>query len=449
MSFSKYLEHNILDHVFKGSKYDVPTLHLALFSAAPDDTGSGGTEISGGGYSRQPIDFSAASGDPTATSNPNEVIYPAATTDWDKVVGVGIYDAHTGGNMLLHVPLTDSKKVFAGDLFSVPPEGFVISLDSGAPLYAISVNSAMVKGSHTDFPAFLKPSVIDGIGSLTQAQADSLRIYADVARTQELAREVVSPDEIHVKVPTLKKDTTIYLAFDGQKPDHPDNGTFGAQNVWTNGFAAVWHMESAGVKDSTANGNDKVAGTATEVSGPVGGALSFNGTSDNIEMGASNTLEPSPDFTISCWIDWKGPATTNRYKRVVGFGAFSDAGLIGFSMVRVQKGQFYFRIGSKNEASIGKLPPDSLTHFCGVRTSSSTIAYKNGDHQETQGPGNLVYGNRLFDIGSRSSEGGGVNQHWDGLVDEVRLSSVERSAGWIKTEYNNQNDPASFWVGSA
>lgn len=35
---------------------------------------------------------------------------------------------------------------------------------------------------------------------------------------------------------------------------------------------------------------------------------------------------------------------------------------------------------------------------------------------------------------------------WDGRIDEVRLSSVIRSAPWIETEYNNQFSPATFYV---
>jgi hypothetical protein len=35
------------------------------------------------------------------------------------------------------------------------------------------------------------------------------------------------------------------------------------------------------------------------------------------------------------------------------------------------------------------------------------------------------------------------------LLDEVRLSTVSRSSGWITTSYENQLDPASFAVVSA
>ncbi len=34
---------------------------------------------------------------------------------------------------------------------------------------------------------------------------------------------------------------------------------------------------------------------------------------------------------------------------------------------------------------------------------------------------------------------------FDGTIDEVRVSSVNRSAGWIATEYANQNSPSTFY----
>jgi hypothetical protein len=33
---------------------------------------------------------------------------------------------------------------------------------------------------------------------------------------------------------------------------------------------------------------------------------------------------------------------------------------------------------------------------------------------------------------------------WNGSLDEIRISSVPRSADWITTEYNNQSSPSTF-----
>ena len=39
--------------------------------------------------------------------------------------------------------------------------------------------------------------------------------------------------------------------------------------------------------------------------------------------------------------------------------------------------------------------------------------------------------------------------YYDGSMDEVRISKTCRSAEWISTQYNNQNDPLNFFsVGS-
>jgi hypothetical protein len=42
------------------------------------------------------------------------------------------------------------------------------------------------------------------------------------------------------------------------------------------------------------------------------------------------------------------------------------------------------------------------------------------------------------------------NEYYDGLLDEVRISTTVRSADWVATEYNNQSSPSTFYtVGAA
>ena len=49
MSFTNFLETEILDHVFAGAAYSAPGTHyLALYTAAPGETG-GGTEVTTSG----------------------------------------------------------------------------------------------------------------------------------------------------------------------------------------------------------------------------------------------------------------------------------------------------------------------------------------------------------------------------------------------------------------
>tara|TARA_R100000700_G_scaffold15917_1_gene22114 strand:+ start:2351 stop:2743 length:393 start_codon:yes stop_codon:yes gene_type:complete len=115
--FSDYLEDKVLDHVFGGNAFTAPsTLHVALYTVAPSDTG-GGTEVSGGAYARQTGTFTVSGTNPTTASNTAAIEYPTATADYGTVVAVGVLDASSGGNLLAYSTLDSSKVVSSGDVF--------------------------------------------------------------------------------------------------------------------------------------------------------------------------------------------------------------------------------------------------------------------------------------------------------------------------------------------
>jgi len=126
MSFTNFLETEILDHVFAGAAYTAPsTLYLGLFTSAPGETG-GGTELSGSAYVRKAIAFTT-SGD--TTSNNAAVEFPTATGSWGTVTHIGIFDASTSGNLMVYATLTASKTVASGDVFRVPSGDLDITLN--------------------------------------------------------------------------------------------------------------------------------------------------------------------------------------------------------------------------------------------------------------------------------------------------------------------------------
>ena len=116
-AFSDYLENKVLLHVFGGTAFTAPsTLHVALYTVAPSDTG-GGTEVSGGAYARQTGTFTVSGTNPTTASNTAAIEYPTATADYGTVVAVGVLDASSGGNLLAYSTLDSSKVVSSGDVF--------------------------------------------------------------------------------------------------------------------------------------------------------------------------------------------------------------------------------------------------------------------------------------------------------------------------------------------
>jgi hypothetical protein len=116
-SYTDYLESAVLGHVFCGTTYTAPaTKYLGLFTVSPTDAG-GGTELTGGGYSRVSVSFSLSAG---AAVNSADNTFPNATVDWGTVVSVGVFDAATGGNLMAWADIATARTVLAGDSFRVP-----------------------------------------------------------------------------------------------------------------------------------------------------------------------------------------------------------------------------------------------------------------------------------------------------------------------------------------
>lgn len=127
-SFTNFLENEILDHITGNGSYTAPTPYLALFTAAPTDTG-GGTEVSGGSYARVDVSSlfgAAASG---SVANDGEISFPTASASWGTVVAFAIFDASSDGNMLVWGDLTTSKAVGSGDTAKFAIGALVINLD--------------------------------------------------------------------------------------------------------------------------------------------------------------------------------------------------------------------------------------------------------------------------------------------------------------------------------
>lgn len=113
-----YLKNKLYDHVLKNTAYSSPTtVYLALFTSETGDDGSG-TEVSGTGYVRKAITMGSATDGVGANSA--AVDFGTAGASWGTITHCAIYDAESGGNMLMHDALTAPKTVGSGDAFEIP-----------------------------------------------------------------------------------------------------------------------------------------------------------------------------------------------------------------------------------------------------------------------------------------------------------------------------------------
>jgi hypothetical protein len=105
----------------------MPTqLYLALYTVAPG-VGDAGTEVSGGSYARQAVDFNAAALGSVFTTQTATIAFPDPTANWGQIVAWGLRDASSAGNLIYWDEPTIIRNVISGGQpYTVPVNQFVI-----------------------------------------------------------------------------------------------------------------------------------------------------------------------------------------------------------------------------------------------------------------------------------------------------------------------------------
>jgi len=115
---SDYLESQLGGHILGDSTFAKPfAIYCALFTTAPGEDGSGGVEVSGGGYARVQAGPGLtywSEGNAGVFLNAQLITFPVPTADWGTVSHVAIMDAATDGNYLIIVPLDTPTEVIGG-----------------------------------------------------------------------------------------------------------------------------------------------------------------------------------------------------------------------------------------------------------------------------------------------------------------------------------------------
>lgn len=348
--------------------------------------------------------------------------------------------------------------------------------DAGyANCHAITIDNTKVSGTGdlTDFPILIA-GTYDGTGGepdlrvtgsggdVTSSSGYDIEFSSDSAGNTKLAHQiekyVSTTGEIYawVKVPTLDgdADTTIYMWFGNS---NVTASTEQASSVWDSNFKYVEHFEEAAgtLTDSTSN-----AVTATALNTPTyratgissGYGVDLEESSDQTfyrtsspfyDMTTSNTTE----FTVEAWVKLES-SQANPGRTLIYQGA---------------KGNFQLRIDTstlrayvvQSDGSVKTCLSDSAfntgTWYYAVFTwkkNNYINLYRNGVVDDTPVATSDLY---LKDettasnsaIGSYYTSGAG--QKMDGVLDEIRISNVVRSADWIATTYETIANPSTFY----
>ena len=104
-------------NVLRNVRLDALSPYAGLFSVAPADDNSAGTELAGDGYARQAITFGAPAADAgnvRKIANTNNIQFGPALADWDEAVAFGVFDG-LEGDLLYWDTLPTPKTVATGD----------------------------------------------------------------------------------------------------------------------------------------------------------------------------------------------------------------------------------------------------------------------------------------------------------------------------------------------
>jgi len=300
----------------------------------------------------------------------------------------------------------------------------------------ITIDHTRVPVDLTDFPVLIDITDAD-LASKAQNDGDDIA-FADYYGTKldhELENFNYGTGELvaWVRIPNLSStsDTTIYIYYGS-----PLSGEQNASGVWDPNFLAVHHLsETAGTHyDSTSNDNDGTPYGSLDqnVTGQIDGADDFDGVDDDIELPQVFTSET--EFTVEAWFyaeagsELDAGYIVSQFQPNIGFllNVYHNTSLQlyvdGNNVGKAVSLNTWYYVAGTFDGSTAKLYLDA-----GVPTSFNTT---------------LTWPSIRTFVGDRADR----IRHWSGLIDEVRLSDVARSADWIRTCYNNQYDPSSFYT---
>lgn len=112
----------------QGTYVSPPTLYAALYTASPGQ-GNTGPEVSatgGSNYARQPIVWSAVTSN--QATNTTVISFPTAGTNWGTISFIALFDALTGGNLLVFGAATTSIPITVGTVFQINIGDLALSL---------------------------------------------------------------------------------------------------------------------------------------------------------------------------------------------------------------------------------------------------------------------------------------------------------------------------------
>jgi hypothetical protein len=315
----------------------------------------------------------------------------------------------------------------------------------------ITIDHTQVAADLEGFPVLLNVTDPSLIGKVKSGSNYTLKFTNAVGA--ELPYEVESYDDgtgaltVWVKLDSISsgEDTSFHIYYGTDATEATDNPTA----VWDANYMGVWHMNTSGstLLDSKGTYNGSIVGTPDAAAGAVGGALTFVGNQEYVDV--PNTVSTDGSFTVQCWVNL--PSAPTQYMEPVRKGNYASYRLItdtdgdvgtGYAgpggpwYTADTAGGGYYSIGSWQQMTgVYDAAGQTLKMYLNGQLVATGAAPNAPAHWDDGEPLNIGswYGTRVW-----------TYEPFVGTIDEVRFSDTNRSDAWIATEFNNQSAPSAF-----
>lgn len=253
----------------------------------------------------------------------------------------------------------------------------------------------------------------------------------------EIERYVAATGEIEawVLVPSLSSGGSIfYLCYGNSSIVSFQGGAAGA--AWDSSYVGVYHLPNGtvlSVADSTSHANAGANHSVTATTGQIDGGASLSGASQYISTPITSTFG---DFTACLWFN----TTANSFVQRLLDKTYNTGFWLGQVGSATQWGGGVLTTGPFTYVTLANM--SAWHHICNERAGTTQTITADSTNTATATTSNALMDSSAFQIGA--AVGGG--NAYQGSLDEVRISSVARSANWITTDYNNQSAPSTFEV---
>ncbi|RLD32896.1 MAG: hypothetical protein DRI73_06350, partial [Bacteroidetes bacterium] len=216
------------------------------------------------------------------------------------------------------------------------------------------------------------------------------------------------------------------------------------------GYSGVWHL-NGNLLDATTHGNNGTNAGSSGGPGLFANGRSFDGINDRVTVPDIDEVQGTVSF-------WFRPAVTFNSSTLTSqtlFNKFASVddqfvfALSGTDNSYTPDGALYFKIEQsltfpRTSSFLTSWSNSNWYYVTGTFGSEHTL-FVDGVVNETAIRNRQLQNNSLIEFGGgRLDQTSSQYRYFNGRMDEIRISSILKSAEWVQTEYNNQNAPGFF-----